>query len=81
MVLLAGTLCFGAYSYVASDFGKWMSAPFTSAPRKEHPKDGSGRKKRQQPFDGAALAKLMAEVSAMVYLGAFVVKEKNLKKS
>ena len=76
MVLLAVTLCFGAYSYVDSGFGKWMAAPFTATPHKEHPKDGSGRKIRQKPFNGATLAMLMAEVSAMLYLGAYVVKGK-----
>ncbi len=74
-VLLAMTLCFGAYSYVDSSFGKWISAPFISAQHKDPPRDGHGRKHRR-PFNGADLAKLIAEISAMLYLGAYVVKGK-----
>ncbi len=75
MVLLMGTLCFGAYSYVASDFGKWISAPFTASPHKNHPQDGR-KQRQQQSFNAVDLAILMAEISAMLYLGAYAVRRK-----
>lgn len=76
-VLLSGTLCFGGWSYVDSDFGKWIAAPFTASPHQNRIQDGNGKMKHQkQPFSVAALAKIMAEISAMLYLGAYVVKKK-----
>lgn len=78
MILLAGTLCFGGWSYVDSGFSKWIAAPFSSSSHKHRSQDSSGRKQhQQQPFSAADLGRLMAEVSAMLYLGAYVVRKKN----
>ncbi|BAL85058.1 hypothetical protein SELR_pSRC102510 (plasmid) [Selenomonas ruminantium subsp. lactilytica TAM6421] len=77
-LLMAGILCLGAYGFVDSGFGKWISAPFVTSSQQKPPQDGSNRKKHQpRPFDPLRLGKAMAELSAMLYLGAYVVRKRN----
>ena len=73
---LVATLCFGTYSYVDSGFGRFLAAPFTSSQRgMEHREGGVGREHHMPEFSLVNLSSLMAEVSAMVYLGAYVVRK------
>lgn len=76
-ILLVGTLCLGGYGYVDSGFGKWLSAPFTAAPQRQPAGAGGSRKKHQpQPFNPEKVAKHMAEMAAMLYLGAYLVRKR-----
>ena len=76
-ICLAATLCFGTYSYVDSGFGRFLAAPFTSSQHGvEHREGGAGREHHMPEFSLLNLGRLMAEVSAMVYLGAYVVRRR-----
>ena len=75
--LLAGTLCFGFWSFADSGFGKWISAPFVASSPLPSSGDGSGRKKHQtQPFNPAKVSKYMAESAAMIYACAYMMRKK-----
>ena len=72
---LAGTLCFGAYSYAASDFGRWLTAPVRHFEHKNMPGEGGKGKKEAVEFSPEKLAGLLVQISAMLYVGAYVVKK------